>query len=93
MRSRSTAGRARRRVIYLDFDGQMISGTGWNNKTSGACYADPYDTDASPAAFSTAELTAISGVWARVAEDYASIDVDVTTVGPGSRRHHPILGP
>jgi hypothetical protein len=72
-----------RRVIHLDFDGQMISGTGWNNKTSGACYADPYDTDANPAAFSTAELTAISGVWARVAEDYASMDVDVTTSDPG----------
>ena len=72
-----------RHVIYLDFDGQMISGTGWNTKTSGACYADPYDTDANPAAFSTAELTAISGVWARVAEDYASMDVDVTTADPG----------
>ena len=72
-----------RRIIYLDFDGQMISGTGWNNKTSGACYADGYDTDANPATFSTAELTAISGVWARVAEDYSSMDVDVTTADPG----------
>lgn len=72
-----------RRVIYLDFDGQMISGTGWNSKTSGACYADAYDTDGNPAAFSTAELTAISGVWARMAEDYASMDVDVTTADPG----------
>jgi hypothetical protein len=71
------------RVIFLDFDGQMISGTGWNNKTSGACYADAYDTDANPTAFSAAELTAISGVWARVAEDYASMDVDVTTADPG----------
>ena len=72
-----------RRVVYLDFDGQMISGTGWNTKTAGACYADPYNTDANPAAFSTAELTAIAGVWARVTEDYASMDVDVTTADPG----------
>jgi hypothetical protein len=72
-----------RRVIYLDFDGQMVSGTGWNSKTAGPCYADAYDTDANPAAFSTAELTVISGVWARVAEDYASMDVDVTTADPG----------
>jgi hypothetical protein len=72
-----------RRVVYLDFDGQMISGTGWNGKTAGACAADAYDTDANPAAFSTAELTAIAGVWARVAEDFATMDVDVTTADPG----------
>jgi hypothetical protein len=50
---------------YLDFDGQTISGTAWNAKTTGPCAADVYDTDAHPAAFSTAELTAIAGVCAR----------------------------
>jgi len=72
------------RVIYLDFDGHLVSGTAWNDKTGGPCATDPYDTDGSPATFSESELTAISGVWARVAEDYAPFDVDVTTVDPGA---------
>lgn len=71
------------RVLYLDFDGHMVSGTGWNNKTSGPCYADAYDSDGLPGTFSSAELVAISGVWARIAEDYATFDVDVTTADPG----------
>jgi hypothetical protein len=50
-----------RRVIYLDFDGHMLSGTAWNNKTAGPCFADAYDTDGVPGAFSQAELTAIGG--------------------------------
>ena len=61
----------------------MVSGTAWNNKTAGPCFADAYDTDGVPATFSQAELTAITGVWARVAEDFAPMDVDVTTVDPG----------
>jgi hypothetical protein len=72
------------RVIYLDFDGQTLANTAWNGKTGGACYADPYDSDGVPAAFSQTELTQIAGVWARVAEDYAPFDVDVTTVDPGT---------
>jgi hypothetical protein len=72
------------RVIYLDFDGQTLVNTAWNGKTGGACYADPYDSDGVPAAFSQAELSAIAGVWARVAEDYAPFDVDVTTADPGA---------
>ena len=71
-----------RRVIYLDFDGQTITGTGWNGNTGGTCYADPYDSDGKPT-FSDDERTAIAGTWARVAEDYASMDVDVTTADPG----------
>jgi hypothetical protein len=50
-----------RRVVYLDFDGHMVSGTAWNNKTAGPCFADAYDTDGVPGAFSQAELTAIGG--------------------------------
>jgi hypothetical protein len=72
------------RVVYLDFDGQTLANTAWNTKTGGACYADPYDSDGVPSAFSQTELSAIAGVWARVAEDYAPFDVDVTTADPGA---------
>ncbi|TDU89925.1 pre-peptidase [Kribbella voronezhensis] len=72
------------RVLYLDFDGHTITGTAWNSSQS----VDPvnvtaYDTDGDPASFSTAEQDVVHEVWARVAEDYAPFDVDVTTQDPG----------
>jgi hypothetical protein len=73
------------RVIYLDFDGQMISGTAWNNSTGRkSCYTDPYDSDGDPASFSPTEMAEIVGVWQRVAEDYAAFNVDVTTQEPAA---------
>ena len=71
------------RVLYLDFDGHTITGTAWNSSKS----VDPvnvtaYDTDGNPAVFSTAEQDVVHEVWARVAEDYAPFDVDVTTQQP-----------
>ncbi|MCZ3387492.1 MAG: M12 family metallo-peptidase [Actinomycetia bacterium] len=72
------------KVIYLDFDGETISGTVWNSSTRGrACYTDPYNADGL-AGFSTSELGSIYSIWKRVAEDYASFDVDVTTQNPGA---------
>jgi len=73
------------RVIYLDFNGQLLSGTGWNADYAGGANisATPYDTDGSPATFSTAERSAVIAVFQRVAEDYAPFDVDVTTADPG----------
>lgn len=74
------------RVIYLDFDGENISGTSWNDDfaTGGDCYADPYDTDGAPGSFGQAERETIYGVWQRVAEDYAPFAIDVTTEDPGA---------
>ncbi|MFN3216830.1 MAG: PKD domain-containing protein [Acidimicrobiales bacterium] len=74
------------RVIYLDFDGETISGTGWNEnftEDGAAFYADPYDTDGSPGTFSDAERAVVQNVWRRVAEDFAPFDVNVTTKDPG----------
>ncbi len=75
------------RTIYLDFDGQSVSGTWWNQTAYGApgLPAGPHPAwslDADPA-FDDAELTAVQEVWARVAEDYAPFQVDVTTADPG----------
>ena len=69
------------RTIYLDFDGQEVVGTMWNDVHADVV-APPYDTDGNPA-FSTAERAAISSIWLRVAEDYAPFDVNVTTQDPG----------
>ena len=75
------------RVVFLDFDGHVISGTAWNTGTSSpATYvALPYDIE-SPAnpTFNNDELNRIHEIWHRVAEDYAPFDIDVTTEEPVS---------
>ncbi|WBQ05555.1 PPC domain-containing protein [Kribbella sp. CA-293567] len=71
------------KVIYLDFDGHSITGTAWNaDKAIDPIAVSAYDTDGNAASFSTAEQDVVHEVWARVAEDYAAFDVDVTTQQP-----------
>eukprot|EP00775_Hariotina_reticulata_P006887 gene6887-7103_t len=66
--------------IWLDFQGGTVTGTAW-----GASVTVPaFDTDGSPTTFSTSERTTIVAVWRAVAEDYSFLDVDVTTINPGS---------
>ena len=74
------------RTIYLDFNGHVVSGTAWNNSfTGGASFtAEPYDTDGNAAAFSTGEQDVVQRTWQRVSEDYAPLDVDVTTEEPAA---------
>ncbi|MCB1030212.1 MAG: fibronectin type III domain-containing protein [Acidimicrobiales bacterium] len=69
-----------KRTIYLDFNGQLVSNTYWKN---GDIAAVPYDTDGQPT-FSASELSDIQDIWQRVAEDFAALDVDVTTQDPGT---------
>ena len=73
-------------VLYLDFDGHLITGTAWNAVYGGGLAYDalPYDVDGNPAAFSSSELQNVINVWRRVAEDYAPFNVDVTTQLPAS---------
>ncbi len=73
------------KTIYLDFDGQNISGTAWDNQYNNGqpFYAEPFDAEGT-VGFSAAELTEINGIWQRVAEDFAPFDVDVTTEDPGA---------
>jgi hypothetical protein len=71
------------RVIYLDFTGHTITGTAWNaNGKPATVNITPYDTDGNTSSWSTAEQDVVHDVWARVAEDYAPFDVDVTTQQP-----------
>lgn len=55
------------KVIYLDFDGQVVSGTLWNSGNTINAVA------------STATATKIVSIWNRVSEDYRPFDVNVTT--------------
>jgi len=76
--------------IYLDFDGQLVTGTTWNNQNYTGSYntgntinAPAFSTDPDFQNYSAAELSAIRNVWARVAEDFRPFQVDVTTENPG----------
>src|SRR5437773_2601918 len=73
------------KVIYLDFDGNVTSGTQWNSQFSGGAdiISEPFDLDGIPSSFNTTERERIQYIWQRVAEDYAPFDVDVTTEDPG----------
>jgi PKD repeat protein len=73
------------RVIFLDFDGHVTSGTSWNSSYTGGAPINsaPYSLDGDPLSFNTQEQDAIQYIWQRVAEDFAPFDVDVTTEEPG----------
>jgi PKD repeat protein len=70
-----------KRILYLDFDGHLLSGTGWNTSYNAGrdIVAPAWDIDGDPTTFSADERTRIQQIWQRVAEDYAPFDVDVTT--------------
>ena len=73
-------------VIYLDFNGHIVTGTVWNTGSGAAAAYDcvPYDTDGNTGSFSPAEQSSIVRIWDRVAEDYRTFDVDVTTEAPAT---------
>ena len=54
-------------VLYLDFDGEVVSGTFWNNGNT---------IDAQPSGLSDAEITT---TWAIMAEDFSPFDINVVT--------------
>jgi hypothetical protein len=71
-------------TIYLDFDGQTVTGTSWSsyyNQTT--LVAQPFNIDSDASTFSTTELARIEEAWKRVAEDFRAFNVNVTTVDPG----------
>ncbi|WP_417605662.1 Ig-like domain-containing protein [Oceanimonas baumannii] len=70
------------KVVFLDFDGHVISGKAWGNGAT--FYARPYDTDGSPDSFNDTERSRIAEIWHRLAEDMAPFDIDVTTEDPGA---------
>lgn len=68
------------KVIYLDFNGQQVTGTLWNSNGNTLTFdAFSFEGDAT---FSPNEMERVQNIWARVAEDYAPFNVDVTTEEP-----------
>ncbi|BBD66720.1 hypothetical protein NIES4072_60060 [Nostoc commune NIES-4072] len=70
-------------TIYLDFDGNITSGTLWNTSERPANIITPaFDFDGNTASFSSVELERIQYIWQRVAEDFSPFNVNVTTQAP-----------
>jgi subtilisin-like proprotein convertase family protein len=68
-------------VVYLDFDGHTngnVYGSSWDNLTSPA-----WDLSKNGATFTDTEKQTIQRIWARVAEDFAPFNLDITTQDPG----------
>ncbi len=78
------------RVLYLDFDGQVVTGTNWNTA---------YSTPTINAAASTLSNANKIIVWKRMAEDFRPFNVNVTTdvakfnAAPANRRMRIIVTP
>jgi LPXTG-motif cell wall-anchored protein len=68
-------------TVYLDFDGATIRNTEWNR------YYEQDVFELAPNAAAT-DAAYVYQVWARVAEDYAPFDVNVTTTDPGADALH-----
>jgi hypothetical protein len=71
-------------TIFIDVDGHVIEGTAWNNGRAATLNAWPLDSDGNLGSFSASEQAVITGIWRRMAEDFAPFDVDVTTEEPSS---------
>jgi PKD repeat protein len=61
---------ATQKVIYLDFDGQAVTGTAWNTT---------FNTPTINAIAPSLNSAAITQIWNRISEDYRPFDVNVTT--------------
>lgn len=62
--------------IYLDFDGETVTGTRWNTESFEVGDPPPGDITVGPANFSPAEIQRIADI---VAEDFRGFDVTITT--------------
>ena len=69
-------------TLYLDFSGFNFTG-GWGGSggsTVGSLIS--FDSASDTGSFTSSELTLISNVWARSAEKYVGMNINVTTVDP-----------
>jgi hypothetical protein len=69
------------RVVYLDMDGHVVTGTIWNVGRADPLYMRPYDTNFDDGVFTASELNDIAETWKRVAEDFAPYDIE--SIVPG----------
>ena len=72
-------------VIYINFVGETVTGTQWNNSLGRTSIpALPFSKDSDFSTFSDSEQLDIRRVWQRMAEDFAPFNVNVTTERPAT---------
>ncbi len=75
-------------TVFLDVDGHIETDQGWINfrgdNQTGPIDTPAFDLDGDPTTFNAAETQWVEEIWYRVAEDYAPLDINVTTVDPGT---------
>lgn len=71
-------------TLYLDFNGNFISSFSSDGKTYTNVTTPVWDMDGNPSSFSAAEQAVIKEVWARVAEDFAPFNINVSTAYYGT---------
>jgi len=79
-------------TLFLDFDGHFQQERMFDTHGIGGhanILTPAYNTDNDPTRFSADEQQEIRSIWALVAEDYASFNINVTTVDPDPGNLHP----
>ena len=72
-------------VLFLNFSGEDVSGTSWNNSLGRTLIpAVAFSSDSDFSTFSDSEQLAIKRIWQRVSEDFTPFNIDVTTERPAS---------
>ena len=89
--------------IYLDFNGEDVEGTVWNQNSllpqlfdNPAIYnCRPYDKDGDETTFSVSEQNDIEYIWKEVCEDFAGFNVNITTIKPPDNTYfyHALITP
>ena len=68
------------KIIYLDFDGEVITNTAWNNYVNlDVIDAKAFDKDGDVTSFNADEIESIEAIFGRVAEDFMPFNVNITT--------------
>jgi MYXO-CTERM domain-containing protein len=75
-------------TIFLDFNGHTVTGTAWNIDADFGSVASwqtvAFSIDGDLTTFNDEEQEAIFLIWQRVAEDYRTFNVNITTVEPAT---------
>jgi hypothetical protein len=72
------------RTVYLDFTGEVTTGTHWNRSYGEPIVSPAYSlTEPADTNFDAEERAQIYAAWRSVAEDYAAFDLNITTADPG----------
>ena len=75
-------------TLFLDVDGSSVDDPGWisfrTDGQTGPIITPSFDLDGDVTTFNAEETQWVEEIWNRVAEDYAPLDINVTTVDPGT---------